>query len=57
MSSTLENACKILIESQGVPIQLHMGSGREFAQLIVDPANSKWWKCVAQEIKKRNREW
>ncbi|KAE9366619.1 hypothetical protein N431DRAFT_495066 [Stipitochalara longipes BDJ] len=47
----------ILIESQSIPLQVVNGPDREFAQLIVNPANSTWWTSVVGEILKTKREW
>lgn len=47
----------VLIESQSIPLQIVNGPDREFAQLIVNPANLTWWTSVVGEILKTKREW
>lgn len=57
MGQTLDDACRFLIESHCVPIQLVLGPQKEFAQLVVDPAKRNWWRHVVEQLEKTRREW
>lgn len=57
LGPTLDNVRCFLIESQCVSIEIVFGPQKEFAQLVVDPAKSKWWRHVVEQLEKTRRGW